>query len=344
MLRKLRLMLLPVSWLYGFGVWFRNGLYTSGVLKRYRIPGKSIVVGNLSTGGTGKSPMVDLLIQQILELNQPVATLSRGYGRSTHGLLEVTQKSTAKQVGDEPLMYKQKHGDQITSVVAEKRAEGVKWIRKNTPENTVILLDDAFQHLAVKAGLNILVTPFDDLYSNDFILPAGNLREWRAGRKRADIVMVSKCPDNLDKATMESVRRKLRFPEDRIFFSSIQYGTPVSFTEKKVAPISDVLIVTGIGNPSPFIRFWSQQAKCTHLSFPDHHSFTAADITKIHEKFDTFASCERAIVTTEKDRMRLKEFKEVFDDKYPWYFQPIELNIIDRAAFNEFVNGYLNEV
>ena len=182
---NLRLLLLPFSWIYGSIVSLRNLLFDLNILKSYTIPKKSICVGNLSVGGTGKTPHVDLITLQLIDNQLNTSILSRGYGRNTTGLIEVNTTSKASEVGDEPLFYKTKYEDEIRVVVAEKRKLGVDYILNKYPKNDVIVLDDAFQHRAVKAGFNILITDYSHLFCDDFVLPAGNLREWKKGKKKS---------------------------------------------------------------------------------------------------------------------------------------------------------------
>lgn len=344
-MKHLRLLLLPFSWIYGLVVFVRNKLYDANVLKSYVIPGKSILVGNLSVGGTGKTPHVDYLIRHFLEKNVKLATLSRGYGRKSSGIRVASRQTSAEEIGDEPLQYFSSHGDKIRVVVAEKRADGVKHIQSTFTDNQLILLDDAFQHRAIKAGLNLLITPYNDLFSDDFLLPAGNLREWRFGKKRADVIIVSKCPKGLSSEEQKRIIRKLGFQEDRIFFSSITYGDLVPICENPISErIEHALVVTGIGNPNPLLEYLTDSVKIEHISFPDHHNFSSKDIVRIHEKFDTFASRNKAIITTEKDFMRLQKFDEIGIEKFQWHYQPITVSIDKQHLFNLLLDEYFGHV
>ena len=342
-MKKLRLLLLPFGWIYGCITAIRNGLFNLGILKSYSIPGKSICVGNLSVGGTGKTPHVDLIAGHFIQHHKPIATLSRGYGRSTQGLREVTMDSKASEVGDEPLLYKSKYGNKIKVVVAEKRKEGVDYIRKNTSDDTVIVLDDAFQHRAVKAGLNILITEFSRLFVSDFHLPAGNLREWKIGKKRADVIIVSKCPE-LTQKEKSSIYQQLGFPATHIFFSHIDYGSLIGFGGQASPPVQNILLVTGIGNPTPLINYLESQAKVEHIRFKDHHAFTQKDIDEIHEKFDSFASRDKIIVTTEKDYVRIKDFAQVKSFEERWFYQPITTKIDEQEKFNLLLDEYVRHI
>ena len=342
-MRRLRVLLLPFSWIYGIVVTFRNWLFTVGIKKTIEIPNKSICVGNLSMGGTGKTPQVDLIVAHFLKQNINTSTLSRGYGRSTKGLKEVYTSDTAEQVGDEPLFYKSKYGDNLKVVVAEKRTKGVSYISKKYPENQLIILDDAFQHRAVKAGLNILITDYNNRVTKDRILPSGHLREGKSGAKRADIIIVSKSPD-LSQVEQEKIKSEFCFDPAKIFFSSIIYDQLKPFNQYKKGAIENILLVTGIGNPTPLVQHLENNYSVTHLKFKDHHLFTADDIKNIHEKFDTFVCDKKIIVTTEKDYMRLRNLKSVIDANYDWYYQPIKTEINERQKFNLLIDNYVNEI
>ncbi len=339
-----RLLLLPLSWVYGIITFIRNKCYDFGIFKSYNIPKKSICVGNLSTGGTGKTPHVDLLIDLILESNKNIATLSRGYGRKTKGLKEVYISSSAIEVGDEPLFYKSKYGQKVKVVVAENRKKGIDFILQDAPETEIIILDDAFQHRAVKAELNIIISDYNHPFYSDFILPAGDLRESRKGIKRADCIIISKCPPNLSEIEMNNIRTKIDFNPKRIFFSRIEYTKLKSFYNYTISYVENILLVTGIGNPTPLFEHLSKNYNVKLLQFKDHHVFNSSDIVKIHQKFDTFANGNKIIVTTEKDFMRLKKLKETLNEEYPWFFQPIKTIIYNREHFNFYINDYVNKI
>lgn len=341
-MKGIRWLLLPISWIYGCITFMRNKFYDWGFFKSYKIEGKSIVVGNLSVGGTGKSPHVEYLIDYFLSHKISIAVLSRGYGRSTKGLVLAKNDSSSTEIGDEPRQYKQRYRDKIEVVLAEKRKVGVQFIEKTFPSKELIILDDAFQHRAVSAGLSILVTQFDDLFTNDFMLPTGNLREWKSGKKRADIIVVSKSPSKITTSKESDVLRQIGFPANRIFFSSLHYTDLVPFsTSFQQRDIDHVLIVTGIGNPTPLVEFWKSKCAVELMAFPDHHNYSTSEIRAIHEKFDTFTSENKVIITTEKDFMRLQQFEEVFDTKYAWHYQPIKVTFQNQSTFNALLDDYI---
>lgn len=343
-MKVLRWLLLPFAVLYGAVSSIRNFLYSKKLKASYRIPVRSIVVGNLSTGGTGKTPLIGYLVDFFLNEKLETATLSRGYGRSTKGVLTANETSTARDIGDEPLQYHQQFGNKIQVTVAERRKDGVQHILEHNPNTELILLDDAFQHRAVTAGLYILVTEFKRPYSNDFLLPVGRLREPKSGARRADIIVVSKCPNSITDADRNRLRKELATSNQPVFFSSLRYKPFVHISGPEIDTPKHILLVTGIGNPEPLRRYLETMAEVTHLTFPDHHSFTEKDIASIHQKFNTFASRDAIIVTTEKDYMRLQQFSAVSTSSSPWYYQPITIQFEEEETFKKLLRDYVDEV
>ncbi|GAB5418729.1 MAG: tetraacyldisaccharide 4'-kinase [Crocinitomicaceae bacterium] len=335
--------LLPFSIIYGTVTGIRNWLFNIGWKSSFPIPGKSITVGNLSVGGTGKSPLVIYLIQHFLNESKPVATLSRGYGRKTKGFIEADNQADALSIGDEPLQYYRRFQHQIRVNVSEERKIGVDHIRNNAPDETIILLDDAFQHRKVKAGLNILVTEFNRPYSSDYLLPVGRLRESRSGANRADLIIVSKCPKEITEQQKSTLKKELAKANQPVFFSSIVYGELRHISGSVPKTTKNVLLVTGIGNSNPLEEYLQSKFSVTHIKFPDHHDFTDTDIRSIHQKFNTFASCDKIIVTTEKDFMRLQQFDAISNGENPWFYQPIEIAIDNDTQLKNLLNSYVRE-
>ena len=328
----LRKLLLPFSLLYGSILTLRNLCYDKGWFKSksYTIP--IICVGNLSTGGTGKSPMIEYLISFLKE-DYKVAVLSRGYKRKTNGFREVIINSTAEDVGDEPLQFKRKFPE-IMVVVCADRQEGIEKIRIKAD---VILLDDAFQHRKVSASTNILLTTFDDLYVHDMVLPAGNLRESKRGAKRADLVMVTKCPEKHSHAKLQEIQYLLNLkPTQKIYFSKIIYDDSICGISKTL-PLNYLLnknftLVTGIANSKPLVEFLKQnQFNFEHKKFQDHHHFSNSEIKNFKEK--------EIILTTEKDFVRL----EPRLNKFAIYYLPIKTAILNKQEkyFKEYI---INEI
>lgn len=328
-----RIILFPFSIIYMIVVWFRNFLYDVSFKKTYPIPGKSICIGNITVGGTGKSPLTSYLTKLLIEENPII--LSRGYGRKTKGLIWASEKSTVAEIGDEPLMYWNHFAHKIPVVVSEKRILGVNSIRNSYP-NAVILLDDAFQHRAVKAGLNILLMTFNRPVFNDFTFPTGNLRENRSGMKRADVVIVTKCPENLTNEQKQKFYSKLTQNQQDIFFSQIKYSALLPLFQTQEFDFEEAVLVTAIANPDPLYQHLKKQIKVTKMSYPDHHNFNEKDIQQIQQKVATFTQNKIAVITTEKDAVRFRDWeKEINSFQIPIFVQKMDI-VIDRE--NEFIN------
>ena len=299
----LRKILFPFAILYGLITQIRNFLFDSGILKSYAFNVPVIAVGNLSVGGTGKTPQIEYLIR-LLSADYKIATLSRGYKRRSKGFVLADPNSTAESLGDEPFQFYQKF-PQIQVAVDANRRNGIEQLlaQKNKPE--IILLDDAFQHRKVRAGFYILLTAYNDLYSDDFILPTGNLRESRKGAKRANIIVVTKCPPDLSESEQEAIRRKIKPASNQdLYFSCIGYDDHLFSTDRTLA-VSEIrddskLLLAGIAKPESFFAYL-QRENDVILKFPDHYHFSDSDISEIKNKAQN-----KIIATTEKDYMRLK--------------------------------------
>jgi len=296
-----------------------------------------ICVGNLSTGGTGKTPTIEYLIR-LLRDQYSVATLSRGYKRDTKGFILANDHATAKTIGDEPFQFYRKFKDAIVAVDADRRRGISEIIKLNQAD--VILLDDAFQHRSVKANLNILLTSYGNLYTDDIVLPTGNLREPRAGAKRANIILVTKCPPLLSDSEKGQIRKKLNpLAHQHVYFSSISYSDTI-LNENKELPLSSLIgkkvsLVTGIANPEPLINYLkSKSVNFEHLNFEDHHVFSASEINVLKEK--------EIILTTEKDYVRLQgDFKSNISQL--WYI-PISFEIDEAPEFNAHLLSFMSSV
>ena len=278
--------------------------------------------------------MVELLVSFLKDKNE-VAVLSRGYKRKTTGFREVLPNSSVEDVGDEPLQFKRKFPE-ITVAVCEDRQTGIEKLRKTA---AVILLDDAFQHRKVKASLNILLTPFNDLYVDDFMMPSGNLREPKWGANRADIIVVTKCPENLEASKIEAIIQEIKpKPYQEIYFSKIGYSSEIK-NNSETKPIEylmgkEFLLVTGIANPKPLIEFLKKKGlKFEEKSFPDHHNFSATEINSLKKN--------ELILTTEKDFMRLK----AHENENEMYYLPIETIILNNgeAAFKKSIEKEVSQ-
>lgn len=332
-MKLLRKILFPFSLLYGGIAALRNYFYDWGWFESKSFDKPVICVGNLSVGGTGKSPMIELLIE-FLRKDFRVAVLSRGYGRKTNGYKEVMIDSTSQEVGDEPLQFKQNF-PKVTIAVCANRREGIIKLEKKAD---IILLDDAFQHRKVKASTNILLTPFNDLYINDLVLPTGNLREFRSGAKRADIIVVTKCPEGVAYADMQKIQLKLKLRDyQKLYFSKIGYEESIYGPSETLSLYylqdKKFTLVTGIAKPKPLIDFLKRkQFIFTHEKFPDHHEFSVSEVKKLKKN--------EIILTTEKDYMRLQPKL----GKFAIYYLPIKTLILReqedffKKAIRESVN------
>jgi len=337
------ILLFPFSLVYGLIILTRNKLFDWGVLREKKFPVPVISVGNLSMGGTGKTPQVEYLIR-LLKEHKRVAVLSQGYRRKTKGFLEATPTSSHFDIGDEPLQYATKYPDIIVAV-CKKRTKGITKLLAKPEPPEVIILDDAFQHRYVKPSLNILLTDYFNLYVDDFILPSGMLREFPSGAKRADVVVVTKTNNVLPIVDRKIIQTKLQLQQhQKLFFSYINYLKPISlYNPEKELPqhITTIFMVAGIANPYPFEKYLQDYCIDLHrFIFSDHHHFTKKEITKIIEEFDSHLSRKKAIVTTEKDAQRLKSepFCSMLKD-LPVYYVPIEVFFHKEkgASFDEMV-------
>lgn len=309
MLATARLLLIPFSWLFGVILSIRHLLYDLGWLKSTAPELPAIVIGNIALGGTGKTPHVELALR-VLADHGPLATLSRGYGRDGERFHEVHREDDATVAGDEPLMIKRKFSG-VRVFVGADRVAGIDSIRNDAPEVRAVVLDDAFQHRRLKAGLNIVLTTWTKPWSKDFLLPAGTLRDLPARARKADAVIVTKCPGAPSPDEQHQWRSRLRLPpEQQLFFSAMRYAPPRSLHDStmtvKTGADTAAMLVTGIADATPLLEHVRALfGTVEHLAFPDHHAFTLADQLRIATRFATFARLEKTLITTEKDAARL---------------------------------------
>jgi len=330
--------LLPFTILYWLITYTRNILFDVGILKSSNIPGKSISVGNLSVGGSGKTPMV-VYLTSLLQSENSIQILSRGYGRKSKGFRQVHASDNAQTVGDEPLFYFQKFAPNTEVFVCGKRQEAVVKMKDLNP-SSLIVLDDAFQHRYVLPGLQLLLTPFHDQFLDDFHLPSGNLRETISGAHRADAIVITKCP-KLTESERLANRKRYEIYQKPVFFSQIVYGDFQSIGQKR-GSMNSIFLVTGISSTGHIKNHLMQSHHVEELKFVDHHAFTQEDIREIHGKFDTFANKEMCIVTTEKDFVKIKELLTENDlHSYPWYVLPITVKLEEEEAFNSMLKDYV---
>lgn len=331
-MKLLRYLLFPIVPFYYLVTWMRNRLYDLGIKKSTTYDFPVICVGNLSVGGTGKTPMIEYLIR-ILKQEYSVATLSRGYKRSTDGFVIADETASASSIGDEPFQFYKKFKDIIVCVDADRR-NGISNLMQLEHPPQLVLLDDAFQHRKVKANFNILLTPYSELYVNDMLLPTGNLREPRSGAKRADLIVVTKSPESISEHEKNRVIKSLK-PENNqsVFFSWIAYSNLIKNTseEKHLNDLSDrnFTLVTGIANSKPLVDYLkSKNLNFEHLNFGDHHAFTSKEIDDLKSK--------KLILTTEKDFMRLTPY---FKDNQSIFYLPIELKIDHPMEFENLIKS-----
>lgn len=349
MINLLRKILFPFAILYGFITSIRNFLFDKGILKSYSFDVPIIAVGNLSVGGTGKTPQIEYLIR-LLSPKHKVATLSRGYKRQSKGFVLADSTSTAAILGDEPFQFYTKFNN-IQVAVDANRKNGIEQLLSQTDKPNVILLDDAFQHRKVKAGFYILLTSYGDLYSDDFMLPTGNLRESRNGFKRANVIVVTKCPASLSLDEQNKIKRFLlhrtrvqstnwrsneKVENQELYFSYIDYDDSV-YSEAKILKVSEIknvdkLLLAGIAKPEPFFAYL-QHDKEECLTYPDHHHFTEKDLLEIKNKAQN-----KIIITTEKDFVRLKGSIP----KEQLFYLPIRSSFLsDSENFDKTIINYV---
>ena len=344
--------LLPLSWLYGLGVGFRNLLFEIGILKSRSFTVPVISVGNITVGGTGKTPHVEYLIQ-LLKDRTKVAVLSRGYKRKSHGFVLADGSSTVNDIGDEPYQIKTKFPD-ITVAVDKKRTRGIDNLTSGeyVKDIDVILLDDAFQHRYVKPGINILLVDYHRLVIYDALLPAGRLREPVKSKDRADIVIVTKCPKDLKPMEFRVITKAMKlYPYKQLFFSTHEFGALRLVFGEDQKPLTslaeqNVLLLTGIASPEQMLAELQAYAKAvTPMAFSDHHAFSKKDVERINETFSTLPS-PKLIVTTEKDETRLLQVEGFSDEvKKHLYVLPIKIQILleQEDAFNQSIISYVRK-
>ena len=342
----MRFLLIPISLLYHIVLTIRHKLYDWRILKTTQFDKPVICVGNLNLGGTGKTPHTEYLIN-LLKDDYHVATLSRGYGRKTRGFRMAEPASTYEDLGDEPLQYYKKHPG-IQVAVDKDRVEGAHLLWEQGAD--VILLDDAFQHRSIKAGLNLLLTEYQHLYCDDFLFPAGNLRDVRSAAKRANIIVVSKSPESLATEEKQTIINKLMPTEkQQVFFSYLEYAPLQPLNEKAktvtVENTDSVLAFCGIADPEPFKKALEKQYKTVViLPFADHHAYTDNDIKAILKCFGNLAGEKKIIVTTEKDAARLTNSPYLCKfDGIPLYDLPIIVRFHEEEKFNEEILRYVRQ-
>lgn len=339
-----KILLYPLGVAYHVATSARNLLYDRNIKTKTSFKLPIICIGNIAVGGTGKTPHTEYLIR-LLKNEYKIATLSRGYGRKTKTYKEAMLESSSLEVGDEPAQFKRKF-PKVIVVVENNRVLGVNRILKEHPNTDLILLDDAYQHRAIKAGLNIVVSDYNNPLSKDNLMPAGNLRESKKGIERADLIIISKCPPSLSELEQKKIKNQLKFhsPES-IYFTTINYGRIYNIFNNSTLNVSiratDVILVTGIGKPELLKKHTLQKFKSmVPLTYSDHHEFSEKDIKTIIKTYKGLESIQKIILTTEKDASRLLKIKEL--KELPIYCIEIKVGFINKKdKFNTQIEDYV---
>jgi len=301
-----------------------------------------ICIGNLSVGGTGKTPLTDYIIH-LLKKEYKVAVLSRGYGRKKQDFRYVSYNSKVKEVGDEPLMLKKKHPNIIIAVDSNKRRGVKKIIQDNNI--SIILLDDGFQHRWIKAGMNILLTKYELPFYNDYLYPFGKLRENKNGAKRSDIIIITKCPNTINPITKKGMIEKLNINyHQKVYLSKIEYedGTGLKRINNSIKKYS-IILVTGIEDATPLINYLNQENyKINHLKYSDHHNYTEKDCQNILDTYHKESNINKIILTTDKDKVKLEEFNAIFEPVKIHHIS-IKTNIEMEAEFKKQIIDYVRK-
>lgn len=345
-LKSFRILLFPLAIIYWLIILIRNKFYDKNILGSTSFGLPLICIGNLSVGGTGKSPMVEYLVKNLKE-KFSVAILSRGYKRKTRGYALANKNSDALEIGDEPMQFYLKFPD-VPVAVGEERLEAIPQLLHDRPNVQCIILDDAFQHRAVKAGLNILLTDCNNLFTRDFFLPTGDLRDLKSSYKRAEIIIVTKCDPGLTEEMKNEITEEINpLPQQHLFFTANRYAAPYRILHRnetiRLDQRTEVLLVTGIANPQPLKDMLHDNSKAYYmLHYPDHHIFTIDDWNEIKKRFEKIESKQKIIITTEKDAVRLVKFGKALD-ALPFYVVPIEHYFLFNGAdsFMTIVKGVI---
>jgi tetraacyldisaccharide 4'-kinase len=345
-LKSFRVLLLPFAIIYGLVARVRNFLFNRGTLKSTTFNFPIICVGNLAVGGTGKSPMVEYLVK-LLKEEFEVATLSRGYKRKTKGYVLASANTTALEIGDEPMQFHLKF-PKVAVAVGEERVVAVPHLLQDKPNLQAIILDDAFQHRQINAGFNILLTEYANRFTHDYFLPTGDLRDERKSYKRANVIVVTKCPADLDEVKKKKLLYEIHaWPGQQVFFTTINYGIPYHiFDTQKTWELTgreEVLLVCGIANPKPLKDYLHNKTHTYYqLNFNDHHIFNIDDLNNIKKKFASIDVPNKIILTTEKDAVRFVKFDKELS-QLPVYVLPITHQFLfnETKAFNLSVVNYI---
>jgi tetraacyldisaccharide 4'-kinase len=347
LLKPVRILLLPFSLIYGLIVYIRNWMFDKNLFRSAAFNLPIICIGNLSLGGTGKSPMVEFLIGK-LQHEFRLAVLSRGYKRKTRGYALAGPQSTALEIGDEPMQFFNKFPD-LTIAVGEERMVAIPQLLHDKPDTRVIILDDAFQHRWVLAGLNILLTDYNNLFTRDWFLPTGDLRDLKKSARRAGIIVVTKCPTDLSLAEKIQLTKEIKpTVKQEIFFSAISYGQPYQVITRETWNMdnsTEVLLISGIANPGTLKKHLEENFNgYDELAYSDHHIFTIDDLNHILKRFNQIQSPEKILLTTEKDAVRLQKFSQQLRD-LPFFVMPIQPVFLfhEENQFTSLITTFIQE-
>ena len=347
-LKTFRVLLFPLAIIYWLIIFVRNKFYDIKIFDTATFGMPLICVGNLSVGGTGKSPMVEFLVKNLKD-DFRVATLSRGYKRKTKGYALANERSDALEIGDEPMQFKLKFPD-VPVAVGEERLDAISQLLHDRPDIRSIILDDAFQHRAIKAGMNILLTDYNNLFTRDFYLPTGDLRDLKSSYKRAEIIVVTKCDPAIEEKVKKDISTEIGLlANQHIFFTANSYGDVYHIIKHeqtiRLTSNTDVLLVTGIANPQPLKDLLEEHTDTYYmLHYPDHHIFTIDDWKEIKKRFDKIESEKKIILTTEKDAVRLSKFGVQLND-IPLYVIPLKHHFLfnEEEKFLSLIKNYIND-
>ncbi|MCE6989518.1 tetraacyldisaccharide 4'-kinase [Dyadobacter sp. CY323] len=327
---------MPLSWAYGWVTGVRNFLYDRLIFSSKKVPQFVISVGNLTVGGTGKTPVIEYLAKTLLPVTT-LAILSRGYGRKTTGFLMANESSSAENIGDEPLQFYTKFKHNLLVAVCEKRVTGALKLAKSQPQVKMLLLDDAYQHRAIQRDINLLLNDYNRPFCTDTLLPAGRLRESRNGARRADAVIITKCPIDLTGPEKQEIAAQVATytkPGTPVFFAFTDYALPLSYSGAPVE-LKNVKMVAGIADPSPFAAYLEARFNVVDkVTFPDHHNYTVQEVNELvrYLKSDTF------VVTTEKDMVKLKPLAEKSGCAGRFAYIPVAVNFgADSETFTQWL-------
>lgn len=344
----MKFFLYPLAVIYNVITSFRNLMYDIGVFKSFHFGAiKTISVGNLTVGGTGKTPMIQFIIESLQDKYR-IATLSRGYRRKTKGFLLANEKNEVSEIGDEPMQIFRRY-PKVKVAVGEDRVKSVAELLSISNDIDLVLLDDAFQHRAIKPDLNILLTVYSNRFYKDFLMPYGLLRESRLYAKRADIVIVSKCPADIADKKIRKIERKIQEyigSDKSVYFTYIKYAEPqpIYFSNSNISTSENVLLFSGIANPQPFVGYVSQNYNLKKfIKYPDHHHYSYNDVKHIIDEFKLIEGDSKCIITTEKDMVKLHrlEIYQLFKD-LPVFFIPMEVKFLSREK--EFLSELNSEL